>query len=269
MVRARIALVTVTALLLPGAARADAPPSPPPSPPPLTDDRGRTLTLRGWNVEDKMHRGADALSAITERHFRDLHDQGFNFARLLVFWDDLEPRPGHYSSRYLRKIERILNWAHQWRIQVVVGEWGPRDSSLPHMARFYGDALASLDRYSSGWAGYVWCYGGGYCAVDKDGRFQANKEQTARPYAHAVAGTVREQRYDATTRTFHLVYDSSGRPGVSELSTPPTATGWQVSVHGPAVARPRVVPAGERGTVRIWTRPGASGRVTVTVSARE
>lgn len=61
IVRAGTALVTVTTLLLPGAARADAPPSPPP----LTDDRGRTVTLRGWNVEDKMHRGADALSAIT------------------------------------------------------------------------------------------------------------------------------------------------------------------------------------------------------------
>ncbi|WP_241779771.1 cellulase family glycosylhydrolase [Streptomyces natalensis] len=462
MVKAGAALATVLAVLLPATARADGPPSPPPSPPPLTDDRGRTLTLRGWNVEDKTHRGADALSAVTERHFRDMHDQGFDFARLLVFWDDLEPRPGHYSARCLRKIERILDWAHRWRIQVVIdahqdvfgpefghrgipewatrtdglpftphpedwfaeyfepavqaafehlyedrdlqraqarmwqvlarrlahhpavfgydlinepmgrlragedlptaahrieseqltpmynriaaairtadrhsrlfveptpivgeglptglgrihdpkvvyaphfydatmeaggdydpsahwieayenavtrypsaqhipvviGEWGPRDSSLPNMARFYGDALASLDRYSSGWAGYEWCYGGGYCAVGADGRFLANKEQTARPYAPAVAGTVRDQGYDPVARTFHLVYGSPGRPGVSELSTPPTAVGWRVSVRGPAVARPRTVPAGRRGTVRVWTQPGASGRITVTV----
>ncbi|MFE0186829.1 cellulase family glycosylhydrolase [Streptomyces sp. NPDC058989] len=459
--KAGAALAAVFALLAPAAARADTSPAPPP----LTDDRGRTLTLRGWNVEDKTHRGADALSAITERHFRDMHDQGLDFARLLVFWDDLEPRPGHYSARYLHKIERILDWAHRWRIQVVidahqdvfgpafghrgipewatrtdglpftphpedwfaeyfepavqaafehlyedrdlrraqarmwqvlarrlahhpavfgydlinepmgrlragedlptaahrieseqltpmynriadairtadrhsrlfveptpivgeglptglgriddpkvvyaphfynatmeaggdydpsarwietyentvtrypsaqripvvVGEWGPRNSALPNMARFYGDALASLDRYSSGWAGYVWCYGGGYCAVGEDGRFHANKEQTARPYAPAVAGTVREQRYDPAARTFRLVYDSPGRPGVSELSAPPTSAGWRVSVRGPAVAWPRTVPAGERGTVRVRTRPGASGQVTVTVTAR-
>ncbi|MEW1751885.1 cellulase family glycosylhydrolase [Streptomyces angustmyceticus] len=461
LVRAGMALATVAALLAPGAARAQAPAAPPP----LTDDRGRTLTLRGWNVEDKAHSGAEALSAVSERHFRDLHEQGFDFARLLVFWDDLEPRPGHYSARYLGKIERILGWAHRWHIRVVldahqdvfgpgfdhrgipawatrtdglpftrhpddwfaeyfepavqaafehlyedrdlqraqarmwrvlaqrfahhpavfgydlinepmgrlrpgedlpaaahrieaeqltpmynriaaairtvdrrhrlfveptpivgeglptglgrihdpkvvyaphfyhatmeaggdydpsghwiasyedavtrypsahhlpvvVGEWGPRDSSLPHMARFYDDALASFDRYSSGWAGYVWCYGGGYCAVDQDGRFLANKQQTARPYAPAVAGTVREQRYDPPTRTLRLGYAPSGRPDVTELSTPPAATGWQVSVQGPASARPRVVPAGKRGTIRVETRPGASGRVTVTVSPR-
>ncbi|MFF3748716.1 cellulase family glycosylhydrolase [Streptomyces kronopolitis] len=475
IVKAGVALVAVGALLAPAAARADAAPpsSPPPSrassatplPPPLTDDRGRTLTLRGWNVEDKSHRGADALSAITPRHFRDLHAQGFDFARLLVFWDDLEPRPGHYSARYLRKIERVLNWAQRWHIRVVidahqdvygpafghrgipawatrtdglpftphpddwfgeyfepavqaafehlyedsdlrraqarmwqvlarrfahhpavfgydlinepmgrmragedlpaaahrieseqltpmydriasairtvdrrhrlfveptpivgeglptglgrikdpkvvyaphfynatmeaggdydpaahwmeayenavvgypsahhlpvvVGEWGPRDSSLPHMAAFYGDALGSLDRYSSGWAGYVWCYGGGYCAVDKDGRFLANKDQTARPYAPAVAGTVRAQHYDPATRTFRLVYDAARRPGVSELTAPPAAAGWQVSVRGPATARPRTVPGGERGTIRVRTEPRASGRVTVTLSPR-
>ncbi|MFG2097577.1 cellulase family glycosylhydrolase [Streptomyces sp. NPDC048612] len=461
LVAVGVALATVAALLLPGAAHATAPPSPPP----LTDDRGRALTLRGWNVGDKAHRGAEALSAITPQHFRDLHDQGFNFARLLVFWDDLEPRPGHYSTRYLRKIERVLNWAHRWRVRVVIdahqdvfgpefghrgipewatrtdglpftphpddwfaeyfepavqaafehlyedadlqraqarmwrvlaerfahhpavfgydvinepmgrqrtgedlpaaarrieseqltpmynriarairtvdrhhrlfveptpivgeglptglgrihdpkvvyaphfynatmeaggdydpsarwleayedavtaypsaqhipvviGEWGPRDSSLPQMARFYGDALASLDRYSSGWSGWEWCYGGGYCAVDKDGRFLANKDQTARPYAPAVAGTVRARDYGPATRTFRLTYAPSGRSGVSELSTPATAAGWQVSVRGPATARPRVVPAGERGTIRVRARAGASGPVTVTVSAR-
>ncbi|EPD94167.1 hypothetical protein HMPREF1486_03457 [Streptomyces sp. HPH0547] len=38
--------------------------------------------LRGWNIEDKTHRGEQALSAITERRFRDLHAHGFDFARL-------------------------------------------------------------------------------------------------------------------------------------------------------------------------------------------
>ncbi len=399
--------------------------------PPLTDDRGRTLTLRGWNVEDKANRGEEALSAITERHFRDLRANGFNFARLLVFWDDLEPTRGRYSERYLRRIERILDWArehrvhvlidaHQdvfgpafghrgipewatrtdglpftpnpddwfseyfqpavqrafthlyedpdlqraqaamwqvlaarfgrhpavigydlinepmgelregedlptaarrieaqhltpmynrlaravrakdrdtwlfveptpivgegvptglgriedrrtvyaphfyntameagadydpeagwieayeaavtayparYRMPVVVGEWGPLNNALPNMGRFYRDAVDSLNRYGSGWAGYVWCYGGGYCAVDERGRFRTNKELTATPYAPAVAGAVRSDTYDADTRTYRLAYRASARPGVTELSLPPSSRGWRVTVTGPA-----------------------------------
>lgn len=470
MGRALMALVVASVLaagaLAPAASARPAPRSSSPSPssssseralPPLTDDRGRTLTLRGWNVEDKANRGEDALSAITERHFRDLRANGFNFARLLVFWDDLEPRRGQYSARYLHRIERILDWARKHRVHVlidahqdvfgpafghrgipewatrtdglpftpnpddwfseyfqpavqrafthlyedpdlrraqaamwqllaerfgrhpavigydlinepmgelrpgedlptaarrieaehltplynrlaravrakdrstwifveptpivgegvptglgriedsrtvyaphfyntameagadydpdagwieayeaavtayparhrmpvVVGEWGPLNNALPNMGRFYREAVASLNRYSSGWAGYVWCYGGGYCAVDERGRFRTNKEQTATPYAPAVAGTVRSDTYDAGTRTYRLAYRAAVRPGVTELSLPPSSRGWRVSVTGAA----RVLGDGARGgwpAVVAW--PGAEVVVTV------
>ncbi|WP_181797182.1 glycoside hydrolase family 5 protein, partial [Streptomyces sp. WELS2] len=394
------AAAAVAALLAPATAHAG---EGGPGIPPLTDGQGRVLTLRDWNIEDKTHRGEQALSAITERHLRDLRAQGFDFARLLVFWDDLEPRPGQYSERYLRRIGRVLDWAgrqgvrvvldaHQdvfgpafghrgvpewatrtdglrftphpddwfaeyfepavqrafthlyedadlrraqarmwrtlaarfaghpavlgydlinepmgeprpgedlpaaarriereqltpmynrlagavrpadrdawlfveptpvvgegvptglgrvrdprvvyaphfydtameagadydpgagwieryeravtayprrYRVPVVVGEWGPPDSSLPHMNRFYRDALASLGRYASGWAGYVWCYGGGYCALDGTGAFRVNKELTVEPYAESVAGTVRSAAYDAGAGVYRLVY---------------------------------------------------------------
>ncbi|MFB7373784.1 cellulase family glycosylhydrolase [Streptomyces sp. NPDC056222] len=441
----------VAALLAPTAARADTGSAIPV----LTDDRGRALTLRGWNVEDKANRGEKALSAITERHFRDMRGKGFNFARLLVFWDDLEPRPGRYSQTYLRKIERILDWAekydvhvlidaHQdvfgpafghrgvpawatrtdglpftphpddwfaeyfepavqrafthlygdedlrraqarmwqvladrfedhpavlgydlinepmgelregedlptaarriereqltpmynrlagavrsvdrdtwifveptpivgegvptglgriddpkvvyaphfyntameagadydpaagwietyeqavteypkeYKVPVVVGEWGPLNNSLPNMNRFYRDAMASLGRYGSGWAGYVWCYGGGYCAVDGAGAFRTNKEETAQPYAEAVAGTVRSSVYDSGTGVYRLEYDS-GRRGsrVTELSLPPGA--WRVAARGKAVVLRK-----DEGRAWVVAAPGA--RVTVTVT---
>ncbi|MFD3736586.1 endoglycoceramidase [Streptomyces sp. CB00316] len=443
----------------PASTQAPAPTSYEGSVPPLTDGRGRILTLRGWNVEDKANRGEAALSAITERHFRDLRANGFNFARLLVFWDDLEPRRGRYSERYLRKIERILGWAHRHRVHVlidahqdvfgpafghrgipawatrtdglpftpnpddwfseyfepavqrafthlyedpdlrraqaamwqvlaerfrghpavigydlinepmgelregedlptaarrieaqhltpmynrlarairakdrstwlfveptpivgegvptglgrihdsrtvyaphfyntameagadydpaagwieayeaavtayparhrmpvVVGEWGPLNNSLPHMGRFYREAVASLNRYSSGWAGYVWCYGGGYCAVDERGRFRTNKEQTATPYAPAVAGTVRSDTYDAATRSYRLAYRAAAaRPGATELSLPPSSRGWRVSVTGRAARVLGTAPYGGRLTVVAW--PGAEVVVTV------
>ncbi|MFF0272647.1 cellulase family glycosylhydrolase [Streptomyces sp. NPDC004330] len=459
------AVALATALIAPAVPAAAAPAAAAPAARPqagggtipvLTDERGRALTLRGWNVEDKANRGDAALSAITEKHFRDMRAKGFNFARLLVFWDDLEPRPGRYSQAYLRKIERILDWAakhdvkvlldaHQdvfgpafghrgvpawatrtdglpftprpddwfseyfepavqrafthlyededlrraqarmWRVladrfedhpavlgydlinepmgelregedlpaaarrierdqltplynrladairavdpstwifveptpivgegvptglgriddpkvvyaphfyntameagadydpaarwietyeqavtrypeeygvPVVVGEWGPLNNSLPHMNRFYREAMASLGRYGSGWAGYVWCYGGGYCAVDGAGNFRTNKELTAEPYAEAVAGTVRSAGYDAGAGVYRLAYDAADRRGsrVTELSLPPGD--WRVSARGGALVL-RTTP----GRALVLAAPGH--RVTVTAT---
>ncbi|MBO0655009.1 cellulase family glycosylhydrolase [Streptomyces triculaminicus] len=431
--------------------------------PRLTDDHGRALTLRGWNLADKEHRGERALESITERSLRDMAAQGFDFARLAVFWDDLEPRRGQYSERYLRRIERILDWAHahrvrvvidahqdvygpafgghrgipEWatrtdglsyrphpddwfaeyfepavqaafehlyedpdlrraqtrmwrtlaarlaghpavfgydlinepmgrmrpgedlfaaarrieatqvtpmynriadairevdrkhwlfveptpaagegrptglgrvddpkvvyaphfynavmeaggdydpasgwleayereivryprehRVPVVVGEWGPRDSSLPNMRRFYEDAVASIGRYASGWASWEWCYGGGYCALQADGRFQPNKERTVRPYAPAVAGTPRTEAYDQGTHAYRLTY-APHPGGITELSLPPSPHGWRITVDGPAWAATRAVPPGERGRVQVRAARWAGAPVTVTVT---
>ncbi|GHA39565.1 cellulase family glycosylhydrolase [Streptomyces olivaceoviridis] len=452
MLRAMLtAGAVLAALLTPATAHAEETGSDIPR---LTDRNGRVLTLRGWNIEDKAHRGEDALTAVTERHLRDLRARGFDFARLLVFWDDLEPAPGRYSRAYLQKIERVLDWAgrhdvkvvidaHQdvfgpafghrgipewatrtdglpftahpddwfaeyfepavqrafthlyededlrraqagmwrtlaarfarhpavlgydlinepmgepkpgedlptaarriereqltpmydrladavrsadrdawlfveptpvvgegvptglgrvhdprvvyaphfydtameagadydpgagwieayeravtaypkrYRVPVVVGEWGPPDSSLPHMDRFYRDAMASLSRYTSGWAGYVWCYGGGYCALDGTGAFHAHKELTAEPYAEAVAGTVRSAAYDAGTGVYRLVYRAAPRGSrVTELSLPPGA--WRITADGGASVVRRTA-----GRARVTAAPG--GLVTVTV----
>ncbi|WP_282700511.1 cellulase family glycosylhydrolase [Streptomyces sp. CC219B] len=427
--------------------------------PRITDDRGRTLTLRGWNVEDKVHRGEQALSAITERHFRDLHRNGFNFARLLVFWDDLEPERGKYSKDYLRRIERVLDWAHKYRIHVLidahqdvfgpafghrgipawatrtdglpftphpedwfseyfepavqrafthlyadadlrraqadmwrvlagrfahhpavlgydlinepmgelrpgedlltaaarieaeqitpmynrlvdavrsvdrdswiffeptpivgegvptalgriddaktvyaphfyntameagadydpaagwieayeaavtvyprqygvpvlVGEWGPLNNGLPNMGRFYRDALDSLGRYTSGWAGYVWCYGGGYCALDDTGALRPNKDRTAAPYAAAVAGTITAETHTPDTGAHRLVYRAGH--GVTEIRVPAGPGGWRITVKGPAATPTPVLPADRPATARVHARPGAEITVSVT-----
>jgi endoglycosylceramidase len=445
------ASAVVAALLAPATAHAEGTGQDVPR---LTDRHGRVLTLHGWNIEDKEHRGEEALTAVTERHLRDMRAEGFDFARLLVFWDDLEPTPGHYSRSYLRKIERVLDWAerydvkvvidaHQdvfgpafghrgipewatrtdglpftahpddwfaeyfepavqrafthlyedadlrraqaamwrtlaarfahhpavlgydlvnepmgesrpgedlataarrierdqltpmynrladavrsadrdawlfveptpivgegvptglgrvddprvvyaphfydtameagadydpgagwieayeravtaypkrYRVPVVVGEWGPPDSSLPHMNRFYRDAMASLGRYTSGWAGYVWCYGGGYCAADADGALRTNKELTAEPYAESVAGTVRSASYDTGSGVYRLTYRAAAHGSrVSTLSLPPGT--WRITADGSARVLRR-----SPGRARVLAAPGS--RVSVSV----
>ncbi|MET8768673.1 cellulase family glycosylhydrolase [Streptomyces sp. NPDC004658] len=452
MLRAMLtAGAVLAALLAPAAARAEGAGQDIPR---LTDPQGRVLTLHGWNIEDKAHRGEEALTAVTERHLRDLRARGFDVARLLVFWDDLEPAPGHYSRGYLERIERILDWAHRhdvkavidahqdvfgpafghrgipewatrtdglpftahpddwfaeyfepavqrafthlyededlrraqagmwhtlaarfgrhpavlgydllnepmgepepgedlpaaarriereqltpmynrladavrpadrdawlfveptpvvgegvptglgrvhdprvvyaphlydaameaggdydpgagwieayeravtvyprrYRVPVVVGEWGPPDSSLPHMGLFYRDAMASLGRFTSGWAGYVWCYGGGYCAVDGTGAFRAHKELTAEPYAEAVAGTVRSAAYDAGAGVYRLVYRAAPHgSGVTDLSLPPGA--WRVTADAGATVVRRTA-----GRARVSAAPGSLVTVIV------
>ncbi|MEU3830428.1 cellulase family glycosylhydrolase [Streptomyces sp. NPDC029080] len=445
------ASAVVAALLVPATAHAE---DGGPGIPRLTDRNGRVLTLHGWNIEDKEHRGEQALTGITERHLRDMRAKGFDFARLLVFWDDLEPRPGRYSRSYLHKIERVLDWAerydvrvvidaHQdvfgpafghrgipewatrtdglpftahpedwfaeyfepavqrafthlyedadlrraqarmwrtlatrfarhpavlgydlvnepmgetrpgedlataarrierdqltpmynrlagavrpadrdawlfveptpvvgegvptglgrvddprvvyaphfyntameagadydpgagwieayeravtvypqrYRVPVVVGEWGPLNNDLPHMNRFYRDAMASLGRYTSGWAGYVWCYGGGYCAADDTGALRTNKELTAEPYAESVAGTVRSASYDPGSGVYRLAYRAAAHGSrVTALSLPPGT--WRITAEGDA----RVL-ARSPGRVWLWAAPGGSVRVSV------
>ncbi|WP_239460095.1 glycoside hydrolase family 5 protein [Nocardioides daejeonensis] len=411
--------------------------------PALTDRKGRQITLRGWNVEDKGNRGALSLSAVTERHFKDLRANGFNFARLLFFWDDLEPEQGQYSKTYLAKIERVLDWAHKYdvlvlldahqdvfgpafghrgipewatrtddlpfeaqddwfseyfqpavmrafthlyededlqeaqadmwvkvaqrfrkhpaligydpinepmgelqsedlvtesarieaeqltpmynriadairtvdkktwifveptplvgegvptslgkikdpkivyaphfyntameagadydpaagwieayeqaitlypsqhRIPVVVGEWGPLNNAQPHMRQFYRDAMASIGRYSSGFAAYVWCYGGGYCAVDSDGRFHQNKELIAEPYAEAVAGKVQQSAYKAGKQKLTVVYKARPKRGATVISTP--GKGWKVKVKAASKLKATTTRDGHRTLVK-------------------
>lgn len=155
----------------------------------------------------------------------------------------------------------VTTYPEQRHIPVVVGEWGPLNNTLPQMGRFYQDAMASLSRYTSGWAGWAWCYGGGYCALDKDGAFAKNKERTATPYAPAVAGTVHSDTYDDTTGVYRLSY-TAGRRGSTEVSLPPTPGEWRVSVDGRATVRRH------GGEVSVRAREGARVTVTVTQAAR-
>lgn len=115
----------------------------------IADDRGRATQWRGFNLADKGHRGPDAFADIQERDLRDMAARGFNLARLVFFWDDLEPTPGRYSRAYLGKMRRIMDWADRYGIKVMLDAhqdvygphfgghrgapaWTTRDDGLPY-----------------------------------------------------------------------------------------------------------------------------------------
>ncbi|MEU8135695.1 cellulase family glycosylhydrolase [Streptodolium elevatio] len=115
----------------------------------IADDRGRATQWRGFNLADKGHRGPDAFADIQERDLRDMSRRGFNLARLVFFWDDLEPAPGRYDRAYLGKMRRIMDWADRYGVKVMLDAhqdvygphfgghrgapaWTTRDDGLPY-----------------------------------------------------------------------------------------------------------------------------------------
>ncbi|MGW1885148.1 hypothetical protein [Streptomyces sp. NPDC001970] len=81
--------------------------------------------------------------------------------------------------------------------------------------------------------------------------YHAPPSRTSAPYARAVAGVVRAESRDPVAGVYRLSYDARGY--VTELSLPPSAAGWRVTVSG-----------GVRLGERVYARPGA--RVTVSVN---
>ena len=429
----------------------------------IADEQGRATLWRGFNIGDKAHRGTQAFKDVTERQFRELHARGYNLARVLFFWDDLEPRPGHYSRDYLNRMNRILGWAEKYdikvvldahqdiygphfadhrgnpewttrdeglpyetvpgdwfaeyytpgvqaafdhlyndrdlrrahaamwtkvaatfgrhpavlgydlmnepmgrfldgediptaaarlesgqitdmwnrltdairlvdrrnwvfveptpivglgiptalghitdekvvyaphfyesametgadydpasrfvenyeaaitayptaeKIPVIVGEWGPPDQSLPNIPLFYRHMTASMDRFASGWAGWQWCNGGGYCVLDAQGRMKPNNNLLVQPYARAVAGNPEHFAHDPATGTYTLTWTT--RPdtrGPTEIVLPrdlhPKTP--HIRVQGPRGAHTTL-----RGdTLRVDTH--REGRYTITVTPR-
>lgn len=80
----------------------------------ITDAQGRALTLRGFN------RGKYANDHVTLPDIQRMSARGFNFLRLVVQWDNIEPVKGRYNQRYLGYVDRVLNWADRYGIYVMV-----------------------------------------------------------------------------------------------------------------------------------------------------
>ncbi|MFH8370929.1 cellulase family glycosylhydrolase [Streptomyces sp. NPDC018031] len=80
----------------------------------LTDRQGRVLRLRGLNL--------GKTDTVTEERIARAARDGFTVLRLNIQWERVEPRRGHYDTRYLRYLDRVLGWADRHRIQVLV-DW--------------------------------------------------------------------------------------------------------------------------------------------------
>ncbi|MFI1523295.1 glycoside hydrolase family 5 protein [Kitasatospora cineracea] len=107
----------------------------------FTDQRGRVLDLRGFNL--------DKYDETTEADLRELAAHGFGLVRIAVSWSRLEPAPGRYDRAQLARLGQLLDWAGKYRLYAVVDyhqdvygqyflggdggapAWATRDDGLP------------------------------------------------------------------------------------------------------------------------------------------
>jgi len=110
----------------------------------FTDDRGRALQLRGFNL--------DKYAEATEADLRSIADRGFTLVRLPISWTRLEPEQGRYDRAEFDRLHRLLGWADRYGLLAVVdfhqdvygpkfggGDrgipvWATRDDGLPFEA---------------------------------------------------------------------------------------------------------------------------------------
>lgn len=78
----------------------------------ITDAQGRALILHGINSSSSAKNpDTGHLPWVTEADVRqETREWGFNFVRLLIFWDGIEPVRGVYDEAYLDAVEERVRW---------------------------------------------------------------------------------------------------------------------------------------------------------------
>ncbi|MFF5209733.1 cellulase family glycosylhydrolase [Streptosporangium sp. NPDC000396] len=125
---AGLALAVAVAGGLVSAVRGDAPGRVPRF---VTDDRGRVLTLHGFNTASSAKGTPDGLPKLTEADVEtEYRAMGTNFVRFLVQWRAVEPAPGVYDTKYLEKVAERVGWYAKRGYHVMLDMhqdlWGDR-----------------------------------------------------------------------------------------------------------------------------------------------
>jgi len=85
----------------------------------LLDASGKPLLLHGINVANKSPQEG-YVGDIGPSDFATIRSWGMNCIRLAIFWDGLEPQPGHIDEAYLERIAQRVEWAKAQGLYVLL-----------------------------------------------------------------------------------------------------------------------------------------------------
>lgn len=112
------------------------------------DGSGQPLLFHGVNVVNKS-KEQGYTGNISAADFALIRSWGLNAVRLCIFWDGIEPQPGHYDETYLDRIAKLVGYAKQQGIYVLLDMhqdlysvkfsdgaplWATLDEGKPHTA---------------------------------------------------------------------------------------------------------------------------------------
>ena len=87
----------------------------------ITDAEGRAMIFHGINVDNRAKVGPEHLPALTQADAaRIAKGWGFDFVRLLVLWDAIEPQPGQIDEAYLDRVATRVDWLAAEGISVML-----------------------------------------------------------------------------------------------------------------------------------------------------
>lgn len=86
----------------------------------FVDESGRTRIFNGMNIDDKHIDSKAFHYNLDEDFFKKYKMYGFDFIRLAVTWQNLEPKPEKYNEQYLKSIDEIFRLAEKYGVYILL-----------------------------------------------------------------------------------------------------------------------------------------------------
>ena len=130
----------------------------------FVDSKGRTRLFNGMNIDDKHLNRESFYYVLDKDFFKKYKENGFDFIRLAITWQNLEPVMGQYNEKYLKSIDGIFRLAEKYDVYILLDMHQDLYSSFD--GKSVGDGAPSWAAVTNGakprmpkavWAeGYFW-----------------------------------------------------------------------------------------------------------------